>query len=321
MLFFPLKVWASYLLLCTALQQPAARASQWETIHETSSNVWGGRRTPPVRFSHAAVVLNDQVVITHGFFYDVEARASQWLSDAWSMSTQSPYTWHKLHNSVEAAAAQTSYSKKVTPAAPCGRYGATAVVYNQQLWLFGGTDGGFSKNQTSNRKSGPNMDEVYMYDPEKHSWTFINGRGKKPIPRYLHSAVVVDNAMLVFGGSEKTAGDVWSFSLKKLSWTRLSHVSLLSHGLWASICPIAPGYLLGLSCNTSLHDASACKCPTAQAWSVVLGSSTYMRKSIIAQGNSAKPGAACVGDICAKAFCWRQYLHLPYTVLEAFTVL
>jgi len=49
MLFFPLKVWASYLLLCIALQQPAARASQWETLHETSSNVWGGRRTPPVR--------------------------------------------------------------------------------------------------------------------------------------------------------------------------------------------------------------------------------------------------------------------------------
>jgi len=49
MLFFPLKVWASYLLLCIALQQPAARASQWETVHETSSNVWGGRRTPPVR--------------------------------------------------------------------------------------------------------------------------------------------------------------------------------------------------------------------------------------------------------------------------------
>ena len=55
---------------------------------------------------------------------------------------------------VAAAAAQTSYSKKVTPAAPCGRYGATAVVYNQQLWLFGGTDGGFSKKHTSKSKSG-----------------------------------------------------------------------------------------------------------------------------------------------------------------------
>ena len=70
------------------------------------------------------------------------------------------------------------------------------------------------------------MDEVYVFDPEKHSWTFINARGKKPAPRYLHTAVVVNGAMLVFGGTEKTAGDVWSFSFKKLSWTRLSHVSL-----------------------------------------------------------------------------------------------
>lgn len=50
------------------------------------------------RFSHAAAVLHDQVVITHGFFYDVEARAAQWLSDTWSMSVLSPYTWKKLHS-------------------------------------------------------------------------------------------------------------------------------------------------------------------------------------------------------------------------------
>jgi len=62
--------------------------------------------------------------------------------------------WRNSADGVEAAAAQTSYSKKVAPVAPCGRYGATAVVYNQQLWLFGGTDGGFSKKHTSKSKSG-----------------------------------------------------------------------------------------------------------------------------------------------------------------------
>ena len=65
-----------------------------------------------------------------------------------------PVTWENSADGVAAAAAQTSYSKKVTPAAPCGRYGATAVVHNQQLWLFGGTDGGFSKKHTSKSKSG-----------------------------------------------------------------------------------------------------------------------------------------------------------------------
>ena len=71
---------------------------------------------------------------------------------------------------------------------------------------------------------GADMDELYMYNPEQHAWKFVSPRGKKPAPRYLHTAVVVADAMLVYGGTEQTAGDVWSFSFKKLAWTRLSHV-------------------------------------------------------------------------------------------------
>ena len=55
---------------------------------------------------------------------------------------------------VEASAAAKEYSKKRSPAAPCGRYGATAVVYKQQMWLFGGTDGGFSKKELDTSISG-----------------------------------------------------------------------------------------------------------------------------------------------------------------------
>lgn len=128
-------------LVYNVLTHTYVRGSEWQVIHETTSDVWGSRRTPPVRcssmplvysrytrdgqcqsnhlsssihtqqklsklhcavhlrrFSHAAAVLHDQVVITHGFFYDVEARAAQWLSDTWSMSILSPYTWKKLHS-------------------------------------------------------------------------------------------------------------------------------------------------------------------------------------------------------------------------------
>ena len=38
------------------------------------------------------------------------------------------------------------YSKKQTPPVPSGRYGATSVVYNNQLWMFAGTDGGYTKH-------------------------------------------------------------------------------------------------------------------------------------------------------------------------------
>ena len=38
------------------------------------------------------------------------------------------------------------YSNKQTPPVPSGRYGATSVVYKNQLWMFAGTDGGYSKH-------------------------------------------------------------------------------------------------------------------------------------------------------------------------------
>lgn len=77
------------------------------------------------------------------------------------------------------------------------------------------------------------MDELYVYDPKEHIWTFISPRGKKPAPRYLHTAVVVGDAMLVFGGTKKTAGDVWSFSFRKTAWTRLSQVWTSRHHMSA----------------------------------------------------------------------------------------
>lgn len=64
--------------------------------------------------------------------------------------------WTCAADGVDAVAAAKEYNKRKLPAAPCGRYGATVVVYKQQMWLFGGTDGGFSKKglDTTNSESG-----------------------------------------------------------------------------------------------------------------------------------------------------------------------
>ena len=84
-----------------------------------------------------------------------------------------------------------------------------------------------------------NLDEVWRYDPADSTWTFINVKGKKPEPRYLHTAVAVQDAMLVFGGTKKTAGEVWSFSFRKLVWSKLSNVCclpLLQAGMLLKCC-------------------------------------------------------------------------------------
>lgn len=105
---------------------------------------------------------------------------------------------------------------------------------------------------------GADMDELYVYNPEEHAWTFIRPRGKKPAPRYLHTAVVAADAMLVFGGTEQTAGDVWSFSFKKLAWTRLSHVCRHGRCCQTSQAVLHSDYHLLTVCWLSVCDISCC---------------------------------------------------------------
>ena len=50
-------------------------------------------------------------------------------------------------------------------------------------------------------------------------------KGSRPSARYLHSAVVVGETMVVFGGYLEWQGDVWSFSFSSRRWTKLSEVS------------------------------------------------------------------------------------------------
>ena len=68
------------------------------------------------------------------------------------------------------------------------------------------------------------MDELYVFDLKSHTWEHIVPKGSKPAARYLHTAVVIKDAMVIFGGSDPALGDVWSFNFKSRRWTQLSKV-------------------------------------------------------------------------------------------------
>ena len=72
--------------------------------------------------------------------------------------------------------------------------------------------------------AGYDMDELYAFDLKAHTWELIVPKGSKPAARYLHTAVVIKDAMVIFGGSESALGDVWSFDFKSRRWTQLSKV-------------------------------------------------------------------------------------------------
>lgn len=52
------------------------------------------------------------------------------------------------------SAAAKSYKSKKTPPVPTSRYGATSIAYQNQLWLYAGTDGGFSKHGNGGYEQG-----------------------------------------------------------------------------------------------------------------------------------------------------------------------
>lgn len=68
------------------------------------------------------------------------------------------------------------------------------------------------------------MDELYAFDLKSLTWECIVPKGSRPAARYLHTAVVIKDAMVVFGGSDSALGDVWSFSFESRRWTQLSKV-------------------------------------------------------------------------------------------------
>ncbi|DBA74712.1 TPA: hypothetical protein ACH3X2_009374 [Trebouxia sp. C0005] len=183
-----------------------------------------------IRYSHCANVFEDQLVITHGYFYNTEVKGPQWLSDAWLMSLQSPFAMKQIHKGVTDTAAASTYSKKQTPPVPSGRYGSTSVAYKNQLWMFAGTDGGYSKHGNGGYELGYDMDELYVFDIKSHSWELVLPKGQRPAARYLHSAVVVGDSMVIFGGNDKASGDVWSFQFAARRWKLLSKVVPMNKG-------------------------------------------------------------------------------------------
>jgi hypothetical protein len=66
---------------------------------------------------------------------------------------------------------------------------------------------------------------------DKHKWTKKETTGQAPCPRYLHSSVIVDSVLYVFGGldnNNKFLNDLYAFDISTLK--ELIHFLLLLFG-------------------------------------------------------------------------------------------
>ena len=93
------------------------------------------------------------------------------------MNLSPPYQWKRLSNHLDRDKALRAYGKQLTPAAPSGRYGATSVIKDNQMYLFGGTDGGYHKHGRDGFEQGYDYDELWAMNLQNRRWHFLGSNG------------------------------------------------------------------------------------------------------------------------------------------------
>uniref|UniRef100_A0A674BVF2 F-box protein 42 n=1 Tax=Salmo trutta TaxID=8032 RepID=A0A674BVF2_SALTR len=102
---------------------------------------------------------------------------------------------------------------------PSPKAGATLVMYNNLLVLFGGwtRPSPYPLHQPERF-----FDEIHTYSPSKNWWNcIVTTQG--PLPMAGHSSSVIGSAMVVFGGSlgaRQMSNEVWVLDLEQWSWSK-----------------------------------------------------------------------------------------------------
>lgn len=176
----------------------------WSFVKPQMKPVHGGRDFPSVRYSASAVSYRGEMIVTHGYFYNHAIRHPAWQSNAWAFNFASR-RWRKVHDGE-------------TAGAPSARYSASAVLYEDALWMFGGDDGGHKKSMF-NYIFQAWFNELWRFDLRTYTWRRVRPNGEAPPKRALHSAVTIGDSMYMYGGLE--LADTWRYDFKTATWTLL----------------------------------------------------------------------------------------------------
>merc|ERR1719254_247584 len=95
-----------------------------------------------------------------------------------------------------------------TPTRPGERSGASGVVYQDALYVFGGYGG-------SGR-----LDDIFRFDFQTRCWAQVHAQGSVPVGRENNGAVVHGNKMYLFGGYSGFTwlNDFLSFNFDTHTW-------------------------------------------------------------------------------------------------------
>ena len=95
-----------------------------------------------------------------------------------------------------------------------GRFGHTASVYKDSMFIFGGWDGWAC------------LDDFLEYSFTTNIFYEIRrASGKRPSPRYRHDSIVINKKLYVYGGvdhHQKRFNDLSEFCFEQKTWTSVS---------------------------------------------------------------------------------------------------
>ncbi|XP_072029870.1 uncharacterized protein [Amphiura filiformis] len=167
---------------------------------DTTSNMWtqmicGGDSPPPLQ-EHTLVSWNDQLYLFGGEFgFRDPDDIPLWIFD----TNQKSWQQQEIKSEVKT---------------PCSKRGHTAVISHGAMHVFGG----YIDLKGS-------VNEFWSLDFESCWWHLNpdNVYSESPIARHLHTAVVYDDAMWVYGGLNNLVPlkDLWKWDFTSRQWSRI----------------------------------------------------------------------------------------------------
>eukprot|EP00993_Chasmostoma_nieuportense_P000833 NODE_1765_length_1389_cov_60.202853_g1676_i0.p1 GENE.NODE_1765_length_1389_cov_60.202853_g1676_i0~~NODE_1765_length_1389_cov_60.202853_g1676_i0.p1 ORF type:complete len:458 (+),score=95.52 NODE_1765_length_1389_cov_60.202853_g1676_i0:13-1386(+) len=168
---------------------------------------------PPAREGHSAVAYKHEMVVFGG-------QGAQIYNDC-HLFDFSKHTWREM----KAVGQLDSYSStdSLSSAVPSPRFYHTAVVFRDEMYVFGGCD------------EQHYFGELYALSLISASWRKEYAVGQGPGRRYCHSSVVYLDGMYVFGGCEDDTNfnDCYLYQFATSHW---------SHVVYRSGLPPTPRY-------------------------------------------------------------------------------
>ena len=197
-----------------ALPQPSSSHDLYSCRPDNNTVSWVKVETkgavPAARWHHSATVLDGTKILIFGGFHDDTTR----FNDVWVFDTLLS-TWSQPLNTDSGdlgGGKESKGQKKRFGPAPLPRGEHTAIARDRQVYVFGGYGGAAVARRDFN--------DLFVLDVQLWSWQKLDPQGEAPVPRSGHSAALIEDKMVVYGGwsSEEQLADLHILHMEEMRW-------------------------------------------------------------------------------------------------------